>query len=119
MKARIQNCEQCKKQIAKEQDKKCLECQYEMFKVIADDIGKAMAVAMIAVCERRGRKADYIKKFYEDLIFILDYPEVFGKKSLNSSEMMDEYARKYGIDFNRVQLKVETKDECLRRHKMR
>lgn len=119
MKARIQNCDQCKKQIAKEQEKACLGCQYEMFKLVANDVGKAMAVAMIAVCERRGRKADYIKKFYDDLIFILTYPAIFGKQRLDSGAMMAEYADKYGIDFSKVQINVETKDECFRRNKIR
>lgn len=119
MKARIQNCEQCKKQIAKEQDKKCLECQFDMFQATADDIGKAMTAAMIAVLDRRGRTPEYIRKFFDDLVFILDFPEIFGKQTLHSETMKEEFAKKYGIDFSRIEIKTETKAECFRRYKIR
>lgn len=118
MRARIQNCDQCKKAIAKEQEKACLACQFEMFKATADDIGKAMAGAMIAVLHKRKRTKRYIQQFFDDLIFVLECPEILGKE-LHAEKMKAEFTKLYGIDFERVKVKVETKEECFRRYKMR
>lgn len=118
MRARIQNCDQCKKAIAKEQEKACLACQFEMFEATADDIGKAMTGAMIAVFHKRGRTKRYIQQFFNDLIFVLECPEILGKE-LQAEEMKAEFTKLYGIDFERVKVKVETKEECFHRYKMR
>ena len=116
---KVRDCEKCKKAIAKEQEKACMSCQYDMFSKTADDIGKSMAAAMIAVLDRRKRTPDYIRKFFDDLIFILEYPDIFGKEQLHAESMKEHFEKKYGIDFDRIKIKVETKEECFRRYKIR
>lgn len=118
MKARVQNCDQCRNQISKEQDKLCGICQYEMFTATLQDIGKAVVVAVIAVLDRRGLSPKYIKKFFDDIVFILEYPEVYGK-DLRSDEMQKKLAEKYELDFDRIKFKHESKKEYFHRNKIR
>ena len=119
MKSRIQDCDQCRKLMCKEQEKQCMECQYEIFGAIADDVAKATIAAVIAVFDRRKRTPEYIAKFYEDLLFVLDYPDIFGEEKLHSESTKEELARRYGIDFGRIKLKKESKKEFFRRYNVR
>jgi hypothetical protein len=118
MKSRVRTCDQCRKKIAEEVRKQCALWQYEMFRDIVEDVVRASATAMIAVLDRRELSKNYIQKFFDDLVFVLDYPEIYGKK-LESLEMQEYFAEKYAIDFNRIKAKCETKQEFMHREKIR
>jgi hypothetical protein len=116
-KAMTKDCDKCLKVMAKEQEKACLSCQYDMFSKTADDIGRAMAAACIAVFHRKGRTKKYIKEFYEELLFILSAPKVLGVE-LHAEEIKKTLSEKYDIDFDRIKIQTETKEECFRRYKI-
>ena len=118
MKSRVQNCEQCRNLQMKAQENLCMECQYDMFESTADDIARATVSAVIKAMEYRGRKPEYIRKLFADIVFVLECPPIFGKQ-MHSPDMIAEQTEKYGLDFSEIKVQKETKKEFFHNYKKR
>lgn len=90
-----------------------LEDLYDRLPDICNQIGEHMVVAMLAVFEGRGNQPKYIKKFYEDLMLVLETPEIMGMKIV-SNEVKKRYEKEYGIDFDRIQINIVSKEEFVK-----
>lgn len=112
MKART-NCSECRKRIYKEAETAYLKTQYQWFGDAAYSMAIFSTVACLAVMKRRSRSKDYIRKFYDEMCFMYDYPEFFGKR-VTMTELMKNFEEEYGIDFSRIKLHLETEKEFLR-----
>lgn len=107
-----QNCKECRKQL----EQKVYDMKYDFFAEASDAVARGIMVAFVSVLDRRQYSKQYIRKMYEDMLLILDYPEVFGKQ-IESEELAKEFSEKYGIDFDEVKLKIEDKKEFMHRNR--
>lgn len=109
---RTMNCKACRKQLKQ----KVYDMKYDFFVEASDAVARGIMIAFVAALDRRKYSKQYVKKMYEDMLLILDYPEVFGKQ-LESEELAKEFSEKYGIDFDKVRLKIENKKEFMYRNR--
>ena len=106
-----QNCKACRKQL----EQKVYDMKYDFFAEASDAVARGIMIAFVAALDRRKYSKQYVKKMFEDMLLILDYPEVFGKQ-LESEVLANEFSEKYDIDFDTVRLKIEDKKEFMYRN---
>lgn len=106
------------KDFRKEQELQNALFQYQLYENVMNDMMKQAITAMIAVCEKRRYSKAYIQRWFKDVLMILEMPEIFGQQ-LSSNEMMAEYTKKYDLDFDRINVKMETLDEYCKRYKIK
>lgn len=106
------------KDFRKEQELQNALFQYQLYEAVMNDMMKQTITAMIAVCEKRRYKKPYIQRFFNDIVMVLEMPEIFGQQ-MCSNEMMKEYAEKYDLDFDRINVKMETLDDYCKRYKIK
>ena len=106
------------KDFRKEQELQNALFQYQLYEAVMNDTMKQAITAMIAVCEKRRYTKRYIQQWFKDVLMVLEMPEILGKQ-MRSNEMMAEYAEKYDLDFDRVNVKMETLDDYCKRYKIR
>jgi hypothetical protein len=106
------------KDFRKEQELQNALFQYQLYEAVMNDMMKQAITAMIAVCEKRRYKKSYIQRFFNDIVMVLEMPEIFGQQ-MCSNEMMAEYAEKYDLDFDRINVNTETLDDYCKRYKIK
>ena len=106
------------RKVRKEADAQNAIFQYRVYDDIIDDTFKAAAAAMIAVFHRRGRSKKYIQEFYKDFLDVLNAPDIFGKP-IRSIDIMEQYSKEYGIDFDKIKVRRESIEEYKHRYKVR
>ncbi len=112
MKSRT-NCVECRKRIYKEAENEYLKHEYSFFTDAAYSMAIFATVAILSVMHRRGRSKRYIRKLFEDICFIYDYPEVRGKR-IDMTEMVHLFETEYGIDFGKIKLHLESEEEFIK-----
>lgn len=112
MKSRVQDCRKCRQQIADEIQKEYLKQGYDFFTDSAYSIAYLITAAALSVHHRRGRSKAYIHSFYDELLWILKTPEIFGKE-ITMTDTMAMLTREYGIDFERIELNLESEREFI------
>lgn len=112
MKART-DCKKCRESIYKESEEQYLKNEYRFFSDAAYSMAIFSTIVALSVQHRRGRSAAYIRKFFDEMCFIFDYPEFFGKR-LDMIEMKQFFEDKYEIDFNKIKLHLESEKEFVR-----
>lgn len=112
MKART-DCSKCRVDIYRQAKTDYLKEQYKWFTECADSFATLTAVCAIAVMYRRGRSPEYIKKFFEDMCFMYDYPEFNGKR-VDMVTLMKQFEEEYGLDFSKIHLHLESEKEFIR-----
>lgn len=73
---------------------------------IADNSAKAVVAAVLLILHRRKWHKENIIKFYQDIIGVLEQPPIFGKY-MQDYDMQRFLTEKYGIDFERVKLRIK------------
>jgi hypothetical protein len=109
------SCKKCRENWEKAIAQQIYDMKYEYFAEASDAVARGIMIAFVAALDRRQYSKQYIRKMYEDMLLILDYPEVFGKQ-IESEELAKEFSEKYGIDFDRARLKIEDKKEFMYRN---
>lgn len=112
MKART-NCTECRKKIYKEAETEYLKHEYRWFNDAAYSMAVYSTVAGLAVMRRRNRSRAYIRKFFDEMCFIFDYPEIFGKR-VSMTDLMKIFEEEYGIDFSKINVHLETEKEFIK-----
>lgn len=115
---KVKTCEKCKKEILKQVRNEISLKKYDYFVEASESVARGILIAFVAVLDRRGLSKDYIRKMYNDMLLILDYPEVFGKTT-TAEEYVEIFSKKYGINFDDVKLKIESKEEFMHRNHIR
>ena len=110
MKSRVQDCRKCRQQIADEVQKEYLKQGYDFFTDSAYSIAYLIIAAALSVHDRRGRSKAYIRSFYDEMLFVLKIGEVFGKP-ITMTDVMKHLETEFGIDFDRVELNLESFEE--------
>ena len=109
------NCKKCRENWEKAFTQQLYELKYDYFAEASDSVARGIMIAFVSVLDRRKYSKQYIRKMFEEMLLILDYPEVFGKQ-LESEELAQVFSEKYDIDFDRVRLKIEDKKEFMHRN---
>lgn len=112
MKAKT-NCSECRKKIHKEAETEYLKREYRWFSDAAYSMAVYSAVACLAVMRRRNRSRAYIRKLFDEMCFVFDYPEIFGKR-VSMTDLMKIFEEEYGIDFSKINVHLETEKEFIR-----
>lgn len=112
MKSRT-NCAECRKKIYKEAETEYLKHEYKWFSDAAYSMAVYSTVACLAVMRRRNRSRSYIRKFYDDICMIYDYPEIFGER-IKMTDLVKLFETEYGIDFLKIKIHLETEKEFIR-----
>ena len=109
MKART-DCTACRKRIYKEAETAYLKQEYKFFEDAAYSMAVFATIVALSVHHRRGRSKAYIRSFFDEMCFIFDAPPVMGKE-IRMTDMQKVLEEKYGIDFNRIKLHLESERE--------
>ena len=112
MKVRVKDCRKCRQQIADEIQKEYLKHGYDFFTDSVYSIADLITAAALSVFHRRGLSKAYIRSFYDELLWILKTPSVFGKE-ITMTDTMNMLTREYGIDFTRIELNLESEREFI------
>lgn len=106
------NCERCRKEIYKEAEEAYLKQKYSILNENAYTMAVFATAAVLAVMHRRGRSKRYIRKLYDEICFLYDYPAYMGKE-LHMTEAMKILEKDYGIDFRKLKIHTETEKQFL------
>ena len=77
---KVRSLKDIERDIRKETEKANTAAQYDMYASSVDDMFRAALAVAVTVFHRRGRSKQYIKKFAEDFMFVLECPPIFGKQ---------------------------------------
>lgn len=110
---RVANCKKCRERIFKKAEEAFLKQQYVIYKDMSYTFTVLATVAALSTFYRKGRTPAYIKKVFDEMCEIYDFPEVFGKK-LQLSDMMKTLEEECGIDFSKIVVHLETEEEFIK-----
>ena len=111
MKART-DCTACRKRIYKEAETAYLKQEYKFFEDAAYSMAVFATIVALSVHHRRGRSKAYIRSFFEEMCFIFDAPPIMGKE-IRMTDMQKVFEEKYGIDFGKIKLHLQTEKEFI------
>lgn len=111
------SCEKCRKTIKKEIANEFYRQQYDIYAGCCDEIAKAVASAFLVIFDKRKYSKKYAQKLFDEFIGILELPEIFGK-SVSSGDVIKTVIDDYGIDPDRVKLRIESREEYEHRYKI-
>lgn len=109
MKARI-DCASCRKRIHEEEMEAFLQKEYSIFRDCSFSFATYAICAVLMTMVRRGRTKKYIQQLYDDMCFVFDTPEIFGKQ-ITMSEIMNKLENDYGIDWSKIHIHMETEKQ--------
>ena len=110
MKVRIpgtNDCTKCRENLLNEY-------QYEVFANCVDSAACSILCMSIWALEIEGKSEEEIKQFIKDFIFASTTNKVFNK-DVRVEDAMKTYSKKYGIDFDKVDLNFESKAHFMAR----
>lgn len=106
------DCNRCRKQIYDQAKEEFLKHEYSIFKDMSTSFAAYAITTVLMTMVKRGRTKEYIQKLYDDMIFVFDTPSVMGKEiSMHDNMMMLQ--KEYGIDWDRINIQVESEKEFL------
>lgn len=111
MKART-DCTACRKRIYKEAEAEYLKQEYKFFEDAAYSMAVFATIVALSVHHRRRRSKAYIRSFFDEMCFIFDAPPVMGKE-IRMTDMQKVFEEKYGIDFGKIKLHLQTEKEFI------
>ena len=110
MKSRIiKDCRKCREQME-------LEYQYEVFANCVDSAACSALCMAICALEMQGLSEKTIKKFIDNFFFVAETDKIFDKE-IRSEDAMKQYHEKYGIDFDKLSVNIETKAHFMSRYR--
>lgn len=115
---KVRSLKDIERDIRKETEKANTAAQYDMYASSVDDMFRAALAVAVAVFHSRGRSKQYIKKFAEDFMFVLECPPIFGNQ-LSSTELMKQFEKEYDIDFSQINVNCESKHEFYDRYNVK
>ena len=109
---KVRDCKKCRADIFKAAKDEYLNHEFDIF----EDIARSMAIyavsGLLTTMIRRGRTSQYIKELYADMCNVFNTDSFFGK-SVTMTDIMAALTDTYGIDWEKLQPKLETREEFL------
>lgn len=107
------DCTACRKRIYKEAETAYLKQEYKFFEDAAYSMAVFATIVALSVLHRRERSKAFIRSFFDEMCFIFDAPPVMGKE-IRMTDMQKVLEEKYGIDFDRIKLHLESEAEFVK-----
>jgi hypothetical protein len=107
------NCNSCRKKIHEEERDLFLKQQYAVFKDMSTSFAAYAITTVLMTMVKRGRTKEYIQKLFDDMVFIFDTPAVMGKE-ISMHDCMKLLENEYGIDWDRINVSIESEKEFIR-----
>lgn len=104
------------KEVRKEERDKYLSDRYDIMTDTLQTAIEHTTICAIVALERLGLSEKTIKKFFDEIIFVYDYPPFFGKL-IRAEDVKKEYEKKLGVDFSRIKTTFETKEEFIKKYR--
>ena len=111
MKART-DCAACRKRIYKEAETEFLKQEYKIFEDVAYSMAYFVLCGLFFDMVRKGRTKKYINQLYDDMCMIFSLPDIFGRK-ITMTDVMTRLEKEYGIDWSKLELRLETEKEFI------
>lgn len=109
MKVRYNDCRKCREQME-------LEYQYDVFANCVDSAACSALCMAIRALEMEDLSEKTIKKFIDNFFFVAETDKVFNKE-IRAEDAMKTYSEKYGIDFDKLSVNIETKAHFMSRYR--
>lgn len=106
------DCSSCRQRIHEEEKEEFLKKEYTIFRDCSISFATFAVSAVLMAMVRRGRTPKYIRQLYDEMCFIFDTPEVFGKQ-ITMSAVMETLEKDYGIDWNKLNVNIETEKQFI------
>jgi hypothetical protein len=104
------------KEIRKEERDKYLNDKYDTMVDVLQTAIEHTTVCALAAMERMGLSERTMKKFFDEIIFVYDYPPFYGKR-VKAEDIKKQYEKKLGVDFSRIKTTFETKEEFVKKYR--
>ena len=110
MKSRsIKDCRKCREQLE-------IDYQYDVFANCVDSAACSVLCIAIRALELEGASENAIKEFIDNFFFVAETDKVFNKE-IRVEDAMKKYSEKYGIDFDKLSVNIETKSHFMSRYR--
>ena len=86
--------------------------EYSIFKDCSLSFATYAICAVLMTMVRRGRTKKYIQQLYDDMCFVFDTPEVFGKE-ITMTDVMSRLEKDYGIDWSKINIHMESEKQFI------
>lgn len=112
MKVRIPGTNDC----AKCRENLLNEYQYEVFANCIDSAACSALAMAIRSMEMTGLSENTIKEFIRNYFFVAETNKVFNRE-IRAEDAMKIYSKKYGVDFDKLSINIETKAHFMSRYR--
>lgn len=108
----ITNCKACREKMLNQAREEYLKKQYAIYQDLAHTFACYCTAAVLMAFARKGRTKKYIQELFNDLVFIFDTGEIFGK-AVTLTDVLKQLEKDYDIDFKRLNVHIETEKEFI------
>lgn len=107
---KVRDCKKCRADIFKAAKDEYLNHEFDIFEDVAQSMATYAICGILTVMSRRGRTKKYISQLYDDMCTAFEQDKLFDK-NITMEEIMEALSKEYGIDWDRVNPKLETRKE--------
>jgi hypothetical protein len=109
---RVRDCKKCRADIFKAAKDEYLNHEFDIFEDSARSLAIYAVCGVLTAMIRKGRTPKYITELYDDMVNVFNTDSFFGK-TVTMTDIMNALSKDYGIDWERIQPKLETREEFL------
>lgn len=113
---KVRTLKDCERELREEVAKKNFEAQYNMYALSCDTMFRAAAATVVATFFRKERSKRYVQDWFNEFVNILEMPSAFGVE-ITSNDLIAKFEELYGIDFSKIKVNCESKEEFYRRYR--
>ena len=113
---KVKSCKQCQKEMLKAATDEFLKHEYAILKDSSYSFFTYAICCVLGVMEKRGKTPKYVRDIYDDMCFIFSQQDLFGKK-IEMTDIMHHLEDKYGIDWGKLEIHMESEQEFIRNMK--
>lgn len=109
---KVRDCKKCRADIFKAAKEEYLNHEFDIFEDTARSFTIYAICGLLTALIRKGRTPEYISKMYDDMCNVFNTDTFFGN-TVTMNDIMKALEKDYGINWDRVQPKLETRKEFL------
>ena len=109
---KVRECKKCRADILKAAKDEYLNHEFDIFEDSARSLAIYAVCGILTAMIRRGRTTEYITRLYDDMCNVFNTDTFFGT-TVTMNDIMNSLTTEYGIDWERINPKLETRKEFL------